>query len=89
MCIRDSYYCCRLRDNRTPPLGAVEPNYLHPKIVLEVFSVYGVLRMVWEEVLQGPAAAVKFGGAGTRVAAPTSVQFAISEQANFHLTKLI
>ena len=57
-----SYYRCRLRDNRTTPLGAIEPNELLRKIVVEVFSVYDVLRTVWEEVLQCPVATVKFGG---------------------------
>ena len=58
-----SYYRCRLRDNRTTPLGAIEPNELLRKIVIEVFSVYGVLRIVWEEVLQRQVATamVKFG----------------------------
>ena len=57
-----SHYRCRLRDNRTTPLGAIEPNELLRKIVVEVLSVYVVLRIVWEEVLQRPVATVKFGG---------------------------
>ena len=66
-----SYYLCRLRNNQTTPLGAIEPNELLRKLVVEVLSVYVVLRIVWEEVLQRPVATVKFGelllGQGLRV----------------------
>ena len=60
-------------------------------MVIEIFSVYDVLRIVcWEEVLQRPVAMVKYGElARTQAAAPTSVQFAVSERANFNLTKLV
>ena len=73
-----SYYRCRLRDNRTTPLGAIEPNELLRKIVIEVFSVYDVLRTVWEEVLQCPVATVKFGellGHGQRLPPPSNLPF--------------
>ena len=86
-----SYFHCHLRDNRTTPLGAIEPNEWLRKMVIEIFSVYDVLRIVcWEEVLQRPVAMVKYGElARTQAAAPTSVQFAVSERANFNLTKLV
>ena len=41
------YYRCHLRDNRTTPPRAIEPNEWLGKIVLEIFSVYDVDRIAW------------------------------------------